>query len=518
MNFLDVLSHANAEDIHAIKNYVTKENIDENELSGLWNMFNSWLDSNLSSRNSHNNSFLQKMNTQQYLNLKDGFIELGFNELLISEMQHFLYQLAIKKNSISLMDLVFSQPNNIDVNAMIDEEVRWEVSDSGRDVKGNVSTWPLLAAIHNESFDVMFKLLDNGAKFTHDYRILSDVDCNHSRHPYVNFMSFRHSQDFTQIGNQWWVPLIYNPDAIISKFAQEIPKETFEAMKQADLTQEFIQQAKLHDMEHIMQEWQKDEFSSIIINSILGKRAIDSFYRFDSNNIQPLPLYPSQEMILAELFVTEGVSPVIRYIDKLAQYDLFPNPKQKEAILTLLIRHERNIDFIEDWDFSSHSAKALEQVMKKAVLHEKSWNKAGKIAHLQYSNYIHSHFDKDRCLAMEYVDNFTDNIDKRDNNCYPNHKHNVNDFAKRLNSLLNGVKKITELYPEFRLNEEDKKEIFESIQHYHDTYFSKLQQNIEKNALSSSEQVIFEKFNLSYLFDLQHMWKAADKNNNTQRL
>lgn len=522
MKFTDIISYAFYEErTEKITDYLTNATnpIDYSALSGFVEMFNSWQNTVIENKHHKDNPFLVEMDKQQFAFFKTGFINLGFNEKLIDSLQHFLYEEAIKQNSVNLLNLVLNDTHNIDVNAMIQEQIRWEVSGTNND-KGGVKTWPLMVAIHNEAFAVMFKLIEYGAKFTDDYQILSKTDCLHSRHPACDFMSFSPSTEFDTIGNQWWVPFAYCPDSIESKFGQEISPELMEKMKKDDLYNEFIKQAKEHQMEEIVAQWEQDGISNIIINSILTSRAKDSFYRYNQEEEKSLPALPSKEMLLAELFVTNGVTGIVKYMGTLDKYNLEPDDKQKEAILTLLLRKDKNIDYLDEWKFSVNNGKAIEQLLKKSVYFEKNkkWNQWGTILHKQYRDYITENLDKNRSLVREYMDNYIDKLRTEDNNRFPAHEHNVKSFIERLKSLYEGVIIMQDLYPDFRLNEEDKKEIIETIIDYHDNYSQKLEEALTKKPLSSDDRSLYEKFNLSYQFSMKEMWNPINKANKANRI
>lgn len=520
MKFTDIISYAFYEErTEKIIDYLTDATkpIDYAALSGFIEMFNNWQSTVIENKHHKDNPFLVEMDKQQFAFFKNGFINLGFNEKLIDSLQHFLYEEAIKENSVNLLNLVLTDKHSIDVNAMIQEQIRWEISGVKQD-KGGVKTWPLMVAIHNDAFAVMFKLIEYGASFTDEYQILSKTDCLHSRHPACDFMSFHPAKEFDTIGNQWWVPLVYCPQTIEDKFGQEISPELMQKMKKDDLHNEFIKQAKEHQMEEIVAQWEQDGLSNIIIDSILTSRARDSFYRYNEKDEKPLPALPSKEMLLAELFVTNGVTGIAKYMQSLDKYNLAPDEKQKEAILTLLLRKDKNIDFLNEWKFSVNNGKAIEQLLKKSAYFEKKWNTWGNILHTQYCDYLTDNIDKNRSLVREYTDNYIDKLRTQDNNRFPSHEHNVKSFVKRLKSLYEGVIIMQELYPDFRLNEEDKKEITESIMDYHDNYSQKLEEALTKKPLSSDDRSLYEKFNLSYQFSMKEIWSPVTKANKTNRI
>ena len=88
----------------------------------------------------------------------------------------------------------------------------------------------------------------------------------------------------------------------------------------------------------------------------------DRYFHYDMNNNQSLPLYPSREMLLSTLFVENEFPSGIN--EKLKEHNLYPNDKEKESILTLLIRRNREYDNFIEWDFSVYNGKAIDALLK----------------------------------------------------------------------------------------------------------------------------------------------------------
>lgn len=442
---------------------------------------------------------VENLNKSQYNVYKVSFKELGLPDDFIQAWRNNLFLVSIISNSSNLMDVVFSD-NELPVNP--NEIISYKKSKS----------WPLLMSLEKKSYNAFFSLLKYGATYTDDFKVLSEISCSHSRHPFVNLYQHIGVQEYKDLKDHWWTGFIYQPDMIAKYSQDEIPQSIIKEMLDKEFKHLSNEYGKEINQEVINELTQKDWFAQIFLEQMLENNMKDRYFHYDMNNNQSLPLYPSREMLLSTLFVENEFPAGIN--DKLKENNLYPNDQEKESILTLLIRRNREYDNFMEWDFSINNGKAIDALLENMKYYNKSWNTAGELI-LKHKEYVSQHYPKDFSICADHVNNMISHYYDSDERRYPKHELSQLELLSRKINLIKAVSFLHKEFPMFYLN---KNEIIDTINEWEKEQEAKI---LPEKKISSPEEIATYEKNVLNLQIALSSWLNDEKGlekKNKQRL
>jgi hypothetical protein len=450
---------------------------------------------------------VENLNKSQYNVYKDSFKELGLPEDFIQAWRNNLFLVSVIYNSSNLMDVVFSD-NELSVNP--NEMISYKKSKS----------WPLLMSLEKKSYNAFFSLLKYGATYTDDFKVLSEISCSHSRHPFVNLYQHIGVQEYADLKDHWWTGFVYQPE-MISKYSQdEIPQSIIKEMLDKEFKHLSNEYGKEINQEVINELTQKDWFAQIFLEQMLENNMKDRYFHYDMNNNQQLPLYPSREMLLSTLFIENTSNSFNEYkfpteiLNKLKEHNLYPNDKEKESILTLLIRRKKEYDHLIEWDFSVNNGKAIDALFEQMKFYNKSWNTAGELI-IKYRDYVSNHYPNDFPVCAKHVTNMIEHYYDSDERRIPKHELSQLELLSRKINIIKAVSVLNKEFPKFPL---DKQEVIDTINKWEKEQEAKI---LPEKKISSPEEIATYEKNVLNLQIALSSWLNDEKGlekKNKQRL
>lgn len=459
------------------------------------------------SKQNKTSPLVRNLNQSQYNVYKDSFKELGLPEDFIQSWRNHLFLTSVIHDSSNLMEVVFSD-NELPVNP--NEMITYKKSKS----------WPLLMSLEKKSHNAFFSLLKYGATYTEDFKVLSDISCSHSRHPFINFYQPIGVQEYKDLKDHWWTGFIYQPNMISKYLEDEVPESIIKELLNEKYDELSIEHGKKINNEFIQELIKEDWFAQIFVEKLLESNAKDRYFHYDMNNNQSLPLYPSREMLLSTLFIDNVSNSFSEYkfpveiLEKLKENNLYPNDKEKESILTLLIRRKKEYNHLIEWDFSVNNGKAIDALFEQMKFYNKSWNTAGELI-IKYRDYISNNYPKDFSLCAKHVSNMIEHYYDSDERRTP--KHEISQL-ELLNRKINIIKAVSALHKEFPQFPLDKQEVIDTINQWEKDQEAKI---LDQNKLSSPEDIATYEKNVLNLQIALSSWLNDDKSlekKNKQRL
>lgn len=439
MNFQNIVSSFVFDKNYKEMEMFNSKEIDHQDFLLFLNSHDKWIEGVCSQKKS--TTFINNINVQQYNFYKDTMRDMGFNEHFFSLWREDLFELGINNNSSNLLDLVFTDPDSSHINP--NDMIQYPLSKNSRDI------WPLLLCLENHHMAAFFSLLKHGAKFTDDHKVLTEVNCSHPKHPYIDIFTPIACASFANSGKHWWNGFVLQPEQVQKYQSHKLTDEFLNTFINEHFEANATNETPFSSWKEILNS--RTEFEQILIEQMLKINAESRFYHFEEKNNQPLPKYPSKEILLSYIFLESNMDSSY-FADQLKEYGLQPNDAEKEAILTLLIRKGKKFAKLEDWDFSCHNGQAIDSLFKKILILDGNWNDAGKILTQQYKNYVNDTYSRDRSLCLEFLENATNYYHKIANNRMPKQTFSCFELLKMEKDMLDGVKSLSSIFPDFPID------------------------------------------------------------------